>query len=270
MANTHPTAIVDDSAKLADDVTVGPFCVVEGDVEIGPGTVLRPHAIIRRYTTLGANNHVDSFAALGGEPQDAKFRADTVSYLRIGSDNVFREGVTISRATAPGEATIVGNGTYWMSNSHAGHDAVICDGVTLAGCALVAGHATIGERVILSGGVMVHQYSWIGEMVMTRGRAANSQHVPPFVMLVDINTIVGLNVVGLRRAADLTDEDRAQIKEAFAITYRSKLTPAKALEKMDACTDWGPPAGRFRDFVRKVVTAEPPYDRGLCPARKRK
>lgn len=270
MADVHPTAIVDGSAKLADDVTVGPFCVVEGDVEIGPGTVLRQHVIVRRYTTLGANNFVDAFVVLGGEPQDVSFRADTVSYVRIGDNNIFREGVTISRATEPGGATTVGDDTYWMANSHAGHDATICDGVTLANAVLVAGHATIGSGAILSGGVMIHQYTWVGEMVMTRGRAANSQHVPPFVMLVDINTIVGLNVVGLRRAADISAKDREQIKEAFSITYRSKLTPAKALEKMEACTDWGGPAGRFRDFIRRTITAEPPFDRGLCPMRRRK
>ncbi len=270
MADVHPTAMVDGSAKLADDVTVGPFCIVEGDVEIGPGTVLRQHVIVRRYTTLGANNFVDAFVVLGGEPQDVKFRADTVSYLRIGDNNIFREGVTISRATEPGGVTTVGNDTYWMADSHAGHDATIGDGVILVNAALVGGHATIGPRAILSAGVMVHQFTWVGEMVMAQGKAAITQHVPPFVMFANINVVIGLNVVGLRRAADITAEDREQIKEAFGITYRSKLTPAKALEKMEACTDWGGPAERFRDFIRKVITAKPPYDRGLSAMGRRK
>jgi len=270
MADVHPTAIVDGSAKLADDVTVGPFCIVEGDVEIGPGTVLRQHVIVHRYTTLGANNFVDAFVVLGGEPQDLKFHRDTVSYLRIGDNNIFREGVTISRATKPGGVTAVGNNTYWMANSHAGHDTTIGDGVILTNAALVGGHATIGPRAILSGAVMVHQFTWVDEMVMTQGKAAITQHVPPFVMFVKSNVVVGLNVVGLRRAADITAEDREQIKEAFGITYRSKLTPAKALEKMEACTDWGGPAGRFRDFIRKVITAKPPYHRGLSAMWKRK
>lgn len=269
MADIHPTAIVDQSAKLADDVTVGPFCIVEGDVEIGPGTVLRHHVVVRRHTTLGTNNSLDAFVVLGGEPQDVKFAPDTVSYLRIGGDNVFRESVTISRATTPGGATTVGNGTYWMANSHAGHDATIGDGVTLANGALVAGHATVGPRTILSGGVMIHQYTWVGEMVMSRGRAGVGQHVPPFVMFAGVNSVAGLNLVGLRRAEHISAEDRKQIREAFDITYRSKLTPSQALESMDACTDWGAPAGRFRDFVRKAIAAEPPYDRGLCPMRGR-
>ncbi len=270
MANIHPTAIVDSTASPADDVTIGAFCVVESDVEIGPGTTLREHVIVRRHTTLGSNNHVDSFVVLGGAPQDVKFNADTESYLRIGNDNIFREGVTISRGTATGAATTIGNGTYWMAYSHAGHDATIGDGVTLANGALVAGHVTVGPGVILSGGVMIHQHTWIGEMVMTRGKAGASQHVPPFVMIANINSVVGLNSVGLQRAADISDDDRRQIKEMFGITYRSKLTPSQALEKMDACTDLGAPAGRFREFVRKVIAAEGHYARGLCPMRKKR
>jgi len=269
MANIHPTAIVDGNAKLADDVIVGPFCIIEGDVEIGPGTVLRQNVIVRRYTTMGANNYVDPFVVMGGEPQDRKFKPETVSYLCIGSDNIFREGVTISRATKPGGSTTVGNGTYWMANSHAGHDVTICDEVTLVNGSMVGGHSTIGLRAILSGTVLIHQFTWIGEMVMTQGGTAISQHVPPFVMVAGLNSVVGLNVVGLRRAETMTDEDRKQIKAAFNITYRSKYTPAQALEKMDACSDWGAPAGRFRDFVRQIIAAQPPFNRGLCPMRGR-
>jgi len=84
-----------------------------------------------------------------------------------------------------------------------------------------------------------------------------------------IRKTFGLNVVGLRRTKDLTDEDRRQIKEAFGLTYRSGLTPAQALEKMDACSDWGEGAGKFRDFIRWALTAEAPYNRGLCRLRKR-
>ncbi|MCK5113998.1 MAG: acyl-[acyl-carrier-protein]--UDP-N-acetylglucosamine O-acyltransferase, partial [Phycisphaerae bacterium] len=120
MSKIHATAVVDETAKLGDDVEIGAYAIIEGNVEIGAGTVVRPHALIRRYTIMGEGNYVDSFASLGGEPQDYKFDPNEVSYLRIGDKNIFREGVTISRATGTGEATVVGNGTYWMANSHAG------------------------------------------------------------------------------------------------------------------------------------------------------
>lgn len=124
----HPTAFVHPTAILSDDVEIGAYSIVEADVVIGPGTVLHDHAILKRYTTIGRNNIVDSHAVLGGIPQDFKFNPQTVSYLRAGDNNIFREGVTISRATGEGKATIVGNRTYWMTAGHAGHDAVIEDG----------------------------------------------------------------------------------------------------------------------------------------------
>jgi UDP-N-acetylglucosamine acyltransferase len=264
----HPTAVVDPAAELAEDVAVGPGCVIEADVAVGGGTVLRDHVVLRRHTTLGRNNLVDAFCVLGGEPQDVKFDPASRTFLRIGDDNVFREHVTISRATGAGCETRVGNGTYWMAGAHAGHNAVVEDGATLVNNSALAGHVTLGRQAIISANVVVHQYCWIGEMVMTQGLSAASTHVPPFCLVATINGIIGLNHVGLRRAAQITAEDHRQLKEAFRLLYRSKQPPAKALEQMDACTNWGRPAGRFRDFVRRVLAAEPPFDRGLCPHRR--
>ena len=261
----HPTAVVGPSAKLADDVEIGPFAIVEENVEIGPGTVVRPHAVIRRFTTLGANNYVDSFVVLGGEPQDYKFDADSETFLRIGDNNTFREGVTISRATTPGESTTVGSNTYWMANSHAGHDCTIHDNVILANGGNVAGHCTIGRGAILPANGNIHQFVWIGEKVMFQGCAQVSMHVPPFVMCAQDNNVVTLNAVGLRRSPEISDQDRLQIKEAFNLTYRSNLTPAQALEKMNAHADWGAAASRFRQFINDAINAEKPFKRGLCP-----
>ena len=269
MPKIHPTAIVHPQAKLADDVEVGPFCIVEPDVEIGAGTVLRQNVIVRRFTTIGAGNFVDAFTVLGGEPQDLKFDPGTVSYLRIGSCNVFREGVTVSRATGPGNVTTVGSRCYWMAQSHAGHNATIEDEVVLVNNVSVGGYAVIGRKAILSGNVQVHQFTWLGEGVMTQGHAGASTHVPPYTILAGINNVAGLNAVGLRRNPEITEEDRRQLKEAFRLTYRAGLTPAAALKEMDACTDWGPAAGKFREFVRKALTAPKPYNRGLCPHGKR-
>ena len=178
MPKVHPTASVHGDARIADDVEIGPYCIVERDVDIGPGCVLRDHVVVRRYTSMGENNFLDSFVALGGEPQDLKFDPDSVTYLRVGNHNVFREHVTISRATTEGGATVVGNRTYWMVGSHAGHDATIEDEVVLVNNAAVAGHATIHRKAILSANVLIHQFCWVGEMVMTEGAAGTRSHVP--------------------------------------------------------------------------------------------
>lgn len=267
MATIHPTAVVDPSARLADDAVVGAYCVVESDVQIGPGCELRSHAILRRYTTLGEGNRVDSFCVLGGLPQDLKFDPATRSYLRIGDHNVFRESVTVSRATKPDGATVVGSHTYWMANSHAGHDATIEDHVILTNSAAAGGHTTIGRRAILAGGAGVHQFTWIGEMVFLQGNSGATAHVPPFTIMAEVNNVIGLNTVGLRRSPEISDKARRQIKEAFRLTYRAGLTPKEALAEMDDWSDIAPGAETFREFLRKVLHAEPPFDRGLCSRR---
>lgn len=270
MPKIHPTAVVHPDAKLGDDVEVGPYCVIESDVTLGAGCVLREHVVVRRYTTLGRGNFLDAGVVLGGAPQDLKFDPDTVSYLRVGDDNVFREFVTVSRATGRGKATVIGSRTYWMACAHAGHEAVVEDEVILVNGAGVGGHAAVGRRAILSAQVHVHQFTWIGEMVMARGHSGFSCHVPPFVLCGEgINHVLGLNAVGLRRAEEITDEDRRQIKQAFSVTYRSGLRREEALARMDAHTEWGAPAGRFRQFIRRVHEAAEPYNRGLCRLWKR-
>ncbi len=263
----HPTAMVDARAELAEGVTVGPQAVIESDVAIGEGCQIMAGAVVRRYTSLGPGNVLHPFVVLGGEPQDYKFDADSRTYLRIGRDNVFREHVTISRATTAGGATVIGDGCYFMTGSHVGHDSVIADRVILTNNAAIAGHCEIGTRANLSANMVVHQFCWVGELVMSRGNSGTSQHVPPFVMIRDINLVVGLNSVGMRRAEYLNAADRAQIRQAFRLLYRSKLTPARALAEMDAQRDWGAAAGRFRDFIRRVLSAQPPYRRGLATAR---
>jgi UDP-N-acetylglucosamine acyltransferase len=157
-----------------------------------------------------------------------------------------------------------------MAGSHAGHNAVVGDETILVNGAVLAGHVEVGRNVILSGHVGIHQFCWIGELVMVQGNAGLSMHVPPYMLAaMPLNRLVGLNVVGLRRAPYLCAEDRRQIKEAFRITYRSGRTPLQALEKMDSISDWGKAAGRFHEFIRKVLTAKAPYNRGLCPLRGR-
>jgi NDP-sugar pyrophosphorylase family protein len=118
---------VQPSAKFADDVEIGAYAIIEDDVVLGAGSVIRPHAVVRRYTRLGCGNFVDSHAVLGGDPQDLKYDPITVCYLEIGDKNIFREGATVSRATGNGQKTIVGNHTFWMANSHVGHHAIIHD-----------------------------------------------------------------------------------------------------------------------------------------------
>ena len=269
MPKIHSTAIVHPTAVFSDDIEIGAYSIVEAVVVIGPGTLLRDPSILRRYTTIGQNNIVDSPAGLGGVPQDLKFNPQTVSYLRVGDNNVFREGVTISRATGEGKATVVGNRTYWMTAAHAGHNAVVEDDAILVNGSALAGYTFLGRGAILSAHVVVHPFCWVGERAMGQGNSATSMHIPPFTLFAEGNRVVSLNVVGMRRSEEMTREDRYEVKDAFDLTYRSNLTLSDALREMDERTEWGWAGARFRDFVRRVISAPLPFNRGLCPLRRR-
>lgn len=265
MSRIHATAVVDPSARIADDVEIGPYSIVEADCVLGPGCVLRSHAIVRRYTQMGEGNYVDSHAVLGGEPQDLKFQADTVSYLRIGDHNIFREGVTISRATSPEATTTVGNRTYWMTGAHAGHEAVVEDDVILANNVAIAGHARVGRKAFLSAATAIHQFCWAGPLVMTQANSGISMHLPPYCMLSHINRVRSLNTVGLRRANWISEEDRRQIKTLFRLLYRSGLSTGNAMKQIRSQEDLGEPARLFVRFLEAAQSAAKPNNRGICP-----
>ena len=265
MPKIHPTAVVDSSAILGENVEIGAGAIVEADVQIGDGSVIRPHSVIRRYTTLGKENYVESFAVIGGEPQDFKFDPATVSYTKIGDRNKFREGVTIHRACVPGNSTVIGNENFFMVNSHVGHDSTIHNNVVFINGCVVAGHCTIHSGAILPANGGIHQFCWIGEKVMFQGGAYASMHIPPYVVCANINHVVSLNKIGIKRDPNISREDAKQIKEAFKMTYLSNMSPSKAVSEMEKCSEWGQPANLFKNFIRKITLAEKPFARGLAP-----
>jgi UDP-N-acetylglucosamine acyltransferase len=263
----HPTAIVDRTAQLGQDVLIGPHAIIEADTIVGDGCHIMAGAIIGRYTTLGRNNIVHPYAVLGSTPQDLKFRPDDVTYLKIGDQNVIYEYVTISRGTTATGMTVIGSHCMFMTEAHIGHDSRVGDHVILVNGTAMAGHTEIQDRAVLSAHTCVHQFCWVGELVMSRGNSAASQHVPPFVLMYDVNRLAGLNVVGMRRAG-YSPQQRLEIKEAYRLLYRCGLTPAKALAEMEQHAEWGPGASKFRAFVRRVLAAEKPCNRGLISYRR--
>jgi UDP-N-acetylglucosamine acyltransferase len=263
MPRIHPTAIVDADARIDQDVEIGPYCVVEGQVRIGAGSVLRSHSVVRRYTTMGRGNFVDSGACIAGLPQDLKFDPQTVSYVRIGDNNTFRENVTINRGSTDQAVTTIGNNTYWMTCSHVAHDATVADNVILANSAALGGHTTVGRGCFFSAHTALHQHCRVGPLTLIQGGGSATMHVPPYCLVSSMNLVAGINVVGLRRADWIDERDRREIKQAFRLLYRSKRKAAEALEEMDR-QDWREPADAFRRFVREALEAPKPFNRGLC------
>jgi len=255
----HPTAIVEDGARLGADVEVGPFAYIADEVEVGDGCRIGPHVVIHPHTTLGPNCRVHAGAVLGDLPQDLAFQ-DVRSYVHIGRDCTIREGATVHRGTDAESVTRVGEGCFLMAFSHVGHNVELGDGVILANGALAAGHAKIGERAFISGNTVIHQFTRLGRLSMLGGGSGVSRDVPPFCTTKPLtaNTILGLNIVGMRRAG-IAAEERRQVKEAYAVVYRSGLTTPEALATLEARFPEGP--GReFLDFVRSSR-------RGICGLR---
>ncbi|MCX7112566.1 MAG: acyl-ACP--UDP-N-acetylglucosamine O-acyltransferase [Proteobacteria bacterium] len=199
--NIHPTAYIAPGAKLGDGVDIGPFAVIEGRVEIGDGCHIGAHAIIQSGVRMGHGNIVHPTAVLGGLPQDLGFKPETETWVDIGDGNVFREGVTINRATKPSGSTRIGNGCYLMNNSHIGHDCQIGDHNILASNVALGGHVGVGERVFFGGGAVVHQFCRIGSFAMLQGLAGINKDVLPFMMVGGRpGQHYRLNLVGMRRA----------------------------------------------------------------------
>ena len=245
----HPTAIVHAGSRLAEDVRLGPYVIVEADVSIGAGSEVRAHSVVKRFTTLGADNMIHEHAVLGGEPQDVSFKGGA-SALRIGDRNRIREGVTIHRASAGGQ-TIVGSDCFLMAYVHVAHDDRLGDGVVMASNVALAGHVAVGDRAFLSGGVVVHQFCRIGRLAMIGGNSKIVQDCLPFVITDGVpGRARGLNAVGLRRAGIAAPQVRA-LKEGYRLLLRSGLTLPAALERMTAVAD--PLVDEMAAFARSAT-----------------
>ena len=87
-SGVHPQAIVDPSARLGDNVTVGPWSYIGPDVEIGDGTEILSHVVVKGPTVIGRNNRIFQFSSIGEECQDKKYAGEPTT-LVIGDNNAF-------------------------------------------------------------------------------------------------------------------------------------------------------------------------------------
>jgi UDP-N-acetylglucosamine acyltransferase len=252
----HPTAAIEPGAKIGTNVSIGPFCYICHDVEIGDNCRLDGHVTLLPYTSIGQNCHLHSHVVIGDLPQDLAFK-DEPSYVQIGDNCSIREGVTIHRGTKAGSVTIVGNNCLLMAYSHLAHNVQLGNDVIVANGALLAGYVEVGERAFISGNCLVHQFVRIGRLVMMAGGSAAQKDIPPFCMTrsTTLNKVMGLNTVGLRRAG-LTSEDRITLKRAFKILYQSNLLIPEALTKLETEFD--------TDLVREICDFIKHSQRGIA------
>ncbi|MCD9028118.1 acyl-ACP--UDP-N-acetylglucosamine O-acyltransferase [Luteimonas sp. BDR2-5] len=225
----HPTAVVDPGARLGEGVRIGAFTLVGADVEIGAGTVIGPHCSVHGPTRIGRDNHIHGHAAIGGEPQDKKFRGERVE-LVIGDRNTIREFVTINRGTGDGGGiTRIGDDNWLLAYTHVAHDCIVGNHCVFSNNATLAGHVEVGDHVILSGFVGIHQFCRIGAHAFIGMGAFVNGDVPPFVMVAQdgYGRPRGINAEGLKRRG-FDSARTAAIKRAYRALYVSGDSLAEA------------------------------------------
>jgi len=223
-ARIHPTAIVASSVELADDVEIGPFCILSGEVTVAARTRLLSHVVVDGPTAIGEDCVIHPFAALGGPPQVTFYKGEPTR-LEIGPRNVIREYVTMHRGTAQNRGvTTVGADGLFMAQAHVAHDCVVADRVILAHAATLGGHVQVGEYAIIGGLAAVHQFSRIGPHVNIGGLAAVTKDVIPYGSAWGNHAhLEGLNLVGLKRR-DFSRETINTLRAAYRMLFADEGT----------------------------------------------
>jgi UDP-N-acetylglucosamine acyltransferase len=247
----HPTVIVSERARIAADAEIGPYCVIEGEVEIGPQTVVESHVRIgSRYgrVTIGADNHVQYGAVLGGPPQDLSYKNGAYTALTIGSHNRIGEFVTMHVGTAKGGGvTRIGDHCFIMAHAHIAHDCQIGDHVIRA---QLGGHVIVEHHAVIGGCAVVTQLNRVGAYsFMAVGAMANKDVLPYTIMEGHWATPRAINRVGLKRAG-FDAAERRNIDNAVRLLLQRSLTIEAAMERIRNECEPSPQIEHLLEFVR--------------------
>ncbi len=245
----HPTAIIDSSAQIDTNVTIGPYAIIKSDVCINSGTTIGPYTTIEEDVTIGPDCQIFQYASIGGAPQDLKFHGEK-TYLKIGKGSIIREFVTINKGTEfGGGITEVGEENYLMAYTHIAHDCKTGKGVILANNSTLAGHIEIGNYATIGGLVAIHQFVQIGDYAYIGGKSAVVKDIPPYVIAAgDRASLHGLNNVGLKRHK-FQKNNLKQLKKAYRIFFRIGLTVKQASERVKAQVELTPEVQNFMNFI---------------------
>ncbi|MDB6147119.1 MAG: Acyl-[acyl-carrier-protein]--UDP-N-acetylglucosamine O-acyltransferase [Spartobacteria bacterium] len=246
----HPTALIDARAEIGPGTTIGPYCIVGPEVTLGPGCWLQHHVTLCGPMQAGARNKFYAYCSIGQQTQDLKYQGEP-TYLEIGTDNTFREFVTVNRSTTSEGKTRVGHSGSFLAYSHIGHDCVVGNEVVFSNNGTLAGHVRVDDNAVMGGLTAVHQFCHIGRFAITGGCSKIVQDVPPF-MIADGNpaTIRGINQVGLERKG-FSAETVKLVKEAFRIIYRSKYNTRQAVEAIRQELPVSAEIAEIIDFIEK-------------------
>lgn len=250
MAQVHPTAVVDPGAVIAEGCVIGPYCVIGPHVKLGEGVKLHSHVVIDGRTTIGPRTQIYPFSSIGQPPQDLKYKGEP-SELHIGSDNTIREHVTMNPGTeGGGMVTSIGNHCLFMPGSHVAHDCRIGNHVIMANNATLAGHVVLEDHVILGGLSGAQQFVRVGRGAIIGAMAGAKSDVIPFGMVMGRpGLLVGLNLVGLKRAGVAAKEIQSLMK-AYDHLFSEKGTFAERIEAVAEAYGGQPTVDTLVGFLR--------------------
>lgn len=250
MPSIHPSAIVEDGAKLANSVSVGPFCIVGGEVELGEGVSLLSHAVVTGRTQIGEGTRIFPFTSIGHQPQDLKYKGEE-SRLVIGRNNTIREHVTINPGTeGGGMLTQVGDGCLFMVSAHVAHDCIVGNNVILVNNATLGGHVVVGDQAIVGGLSAVHQFVRIGPHAMIGGMTGVETDVIPYGSVIgNRGHLAGLNLVGLKRRG-FSRDDIHLLRGAFKLLFGREGTMQERVSAVATQYDGCAPVMDIVEFIR--------------------
>tara|TARA_B100001093_G_scaffold104789_1_gene97032 strand:- start:2556 stop:3338 length:783 start_codon:yes stop_codon:yes gene_type:complete len=246
----HKTAIIDSKAKISTNVEIGPYATIGPNVEIGENTLIQSHVNITGNTTIGKGNKLYSFASIGSDPQDLKYKGEETTLL-IGDNNTIREHVTINTGTVQGGGvTKIGNNNLIMIGAHIAHDCIIGNNIVMANNTAIAGHAEIEDFVIIGAKCGVQQFTRIGKRAMIGGMTGVLRDVIPYGLSTgNRNYLNGINVVGLRRDK-VSNKDILGLTDAYKEIFKTEVLSENLKNLNGKYTD-NPLVKDVLDFINK-------------------
>ena len=244
----HRTALVDPTAELGADVSVGPYCVIGPRVTVGDRCSLAAHAVIESNTRVAEGVKIGYGTIVGNDPQDLKYKGEE-TWVEIGSGTIIREYCTINRGSTVTGKTTVGSRCFLMTYVHIAHDCVIGNDVIIANSVQMAGHVTVDDRAIISGLVPIHQFVRIGTYAFVGGGSRVNQDVPPYTKAAGNPVhLYGLNSVGLQRAG-FAPEVKLALKRAYRLVFNSDLTVSQGVARARVELPQVPEVESFLRFI---------------------
>jgi UDP-N-acetylglucosamine acyltransferase len=257
VATIHPSAIVDPAAELAEDVDIGPFCIIYGNVKIGRGTKLHSSVVVGQWTEIGEKNEIYPGAVIGVAPQDLRYSGER-AYTRVGHRNVIREYVTVHRASDAEGTTWIGDDNLIMAYTHVAHNCILGNQIIIANSCGLAGHVEIEDMAVLGGMCGLHQFVRVGKLAMLGGMAQIRQDVPPFSMVDGQPArIFGMNIRGMQRRG-INKDSRQALKGCYRLILQSGLNLTQALDSIRSTID------QTDEVAHLIRFLENPSKMGVC------